>query len=297
VSPTESVSVSSPASAASKKPDLPRIALDNIAFAYEDKAPVIDGLSLDIEVGETVGIVGPSGCGKSTLLALIAGLQKPSGGQLSTRLDANQRHPLSMVFQKDTLLPWLTVANNVLFFSRLGKGRRSAYRKNASSSRLDERVQELLSVGGLSDYADAYPYQLSGGMRRRVAFLAAVAPDPQILLLDEPFSSVDEPTRIGIHQDAYRITRMMEMTTVLVTHDLAEAITLCDRVIILSRRPSAVSKEYVIPFGESRQMLKIRETDEYLALYKSLWHDLSAQIATPPRTAGKAAGSSEVGAP
>jgi NitT/TauT family transport system ATP-binding protein len=284
-------------SSTARKPDLPRIALDNVAFAYDDKVPVIEGLSLNIGAGETVGIVGPSGCGKSTLLALIADLQKPSGGQLSTRLEANQRHPLSMVFQKDTLLPWLTVANNVLFFSRLGKGRRSAaFRRHASDSRLDERVQELLAVGGLSDYADAYPYQLSGGMRRRVAFLAAVAPDPQILLLDEPFSSVDEPTRIGIHQDAFRITRMMEMTTVLVTHDLAEAITLCDRVVILSRRPSAVSKEYVIPFGESRQMLKIRETDEYLALYKSLWHDLGAQIATP-RTTDEAAGSSEVSAP
>jgi NitT/TauT family transport system ATP-binding protein len=290
--------VTSPASPAAKKPNLPRIALEDIAFAYDDKAPVIDGLSLDIGAGETIGIVGPSGCGKSTLLALIAGLQKPSGGQLSTRLEGNQRHPLSMVFQKDTLLPWLTVASNVLFFSRLGKGRRSAaHRTRASTSGLDERVQELLAVGGLSDCADAYPYQLSGGMRRRVAFLAAVAPDPQILLLDEPFSSVDEPTRIGIHQDAYRITRMMEMTTVLVTHDLAEAITLCDRVVILSRRPSAVAKEYVIPFGESRQMLKIRETDEYLALYKSLWHDLGAQIATPPRTAGEATGPSQVSAP
>jgi ABC-type nitrate/sulfonate/bicarbonate transport system ATPase subunit len=186
----------------------------------------------------------------------------------------------------------------VLFFSRLGKGRRpAAFRRHAPDSQLDERVQELLAVGGLSDYADAYPYQLSGGMRRRVAFLAAVAPDPQILLLDEPFSSVDEPTRIGIHQDAYRITRMMEMTTVLVTHDLAEAITLCDRVVILSRRPSAVSKEYVIPFGESRQMLKIRETDEYLALYKSLWHDLGAQIAAPPGTTDEATGASKAGDP
>jgi NitT/TauT family transport system ATP-binding protein len=281
-----------------KNPVLPRIALENITFAYDDKAPVIDGLSLGIRAGETVGIVGPSGCGKSTLLALIAGLQKPSGGQLSTRLETNQRHPLSMVFQKDTLLPWLTVASNVLFFSRLGKGRQSgAFRRHAPAPRLDERVKELLAVGGLSDYADAYPYQLSGGMRRRVAFLAAVAPDPQILLLDEPFSSVDEPTRIGIHQDAYRITRMMEMTTVLVTHDLAEAITLCDRVVILSRRPSAVTKEYVIPFGKSRQMLQIRETDEYLALYKALWHDLAAQIATPSRTADEAAGPSQVSAP
>jgi NitT/TauT family transport system ATP-binding protein len=283
-------------SSSSAQPGLSRIALDSICFAYDDKAPVIDGLSLRIGAGETIGIVGPSGCGKSTLLALIAGLQKPSSGQLSTHLQGTTRHPLSMVFQKDTLLPWLTVASNVLFFSRLGK---RGSRKSAAggADRLDRRVEELLAMGGLSEYADAYPYQLSGGMRRRVAFLAAVAPDPEILLLDEPFSSVDEPTRIGIHQDVYRITRMMEMTTVLVTHDLAEAITLCDRVVILSRRPSRVAMEYTTPFGESRQMVKIRETDEYLALYKSLWHDLGAQIASSSRLADEATNPAQIGMP
>jgi ABC-type nitrate/sulfonate/bicarbonate transport system ATPase subunit len=116
-------------------------------------------------------------------------------------------------------------------------------------------------------------------MRRRVAFLAAVAPDPAILCLDEPFSSVDEPTRIGIHQDVFRITRMMGTTTLLVTHDLAEAITLCDRVVILSNRPARISRVYDMPFGDDREMLAIRETNEFLQMYRQLWHDLSAQIA------------------
>jgi ABC-type nitrate/sulfonate/bicarbonate transport system ATPase subunit len=253
-----------------------RVALDDIRFQYDDTGPVIDGLSLRIGVGETVGVVGPSGCGKSTLLALVAGLQQPTDGRVTKNVDQTAQHPLSMVFQKDTLLPWLTVANNVRFFSRLGRNRRG--RRAADGGALDERVVELLRVGGLVDYADAYPYQLSGGMRRRVAFLAAVAPDPQILLLDEPFSSVDEPTRIGIHQDVYRITRMMATSTILVTHDLAEAITLCDRVVILSRRPSTVAEQHVMPFGSEREMLAIRETDQYAVLYKSLWHDLGAQI-------------------
>lgn len=253
----------------------PVVALENIRFAYDSRNPVIDGLSLRVEPGETIAIVGPSGCGKSTLLSLIAGLAKPSAGTVTKNVATDsRRHPLSMVFQKDTLLPWLSVTDNVRFFSRLGKGRRS--RRNDDA--LAARVHELLEIGGLSDCADAYPYELSGGMRRRVAFLAAVAPDPQILLLDEPFSSVDEPTRIGIHQDAFRITRMMEMTTILVTHDLAEAITLCDRVVILSRRPSTVAHEHVMPFGVEREMLKIRETDRYAKLYQALWHDLGAQI-------------------
>ncbi|HEY3751403.1 MAG TPA: ATP-binding cassette domain-containing protein [Pseudonocardiaceae bacterium] len=249
-----------------------RVTLEDIRFQYDDKGPVIDGLSLRIAVGETVGIVGPSGCGKSTLLALVAGLQQPTSGLVTKNVEDGTRLPLSMVFQKDTLLPWLSVRNNVLFFSRLGRNRKRR------SGALDDRVAELLKLGGLEDYGEAFPYQLSGGMRRRVAFLAAVAPDPQILLLDEPFSSVDEPTRIGIHQDVFRVTRMMATSTILVTHDLAEAITLCDRVLIMSRRPSTVAKEHTMPFGDEREMLAIRETDQYSVLYKSLWHDLGAQI-------------------
>ena len=115
-------------------------------------------------------------------------------------------------------------------------------------------------------------------MRRRVQFLAGVAPRPKVLLLDEPFSSVDEPTRVGIHQDVFRVLREMKMTTILVTHDLAEAITLCDRILIFSRRPAIISHDHQIPFGNDREMQHLRGTPEFLETYGRLWDDLSVQI-------------------
>ena len=257
--------------------------LRDLRFSYGGGIDVLDGVSLSIQTGGIVGIVGPSGCGKSTLLSLVAGLSTPTSGTIARRRVDPSRHPLSMVFQKDTVLPWLTVADNVRLFAKFKRHRArpglGGLRKRSGGQPLDDRVAELLTIGGLSDRADAYPYQLSGGMRRRLAFLTAVAADPEVLLLDEPFSSVDEPTRVGIHQDVFRIARMMNMSAMLVTHDLAEAITLCDRVVILSNRPARIATSYEIPFGEERQMLELRETKQYLELYGHLWHDLSQQIA------------------
>ncbi len=282
--------------------------LEGVRFSYPDGTAVLQGISESIEAGTTLGVVGPSGCGKSTLLALIAGLLEPSEGTIERPPPEAGRHPLSMVFQKDTLLPWLTVGENVRLFSRFkSHGRRSRFLSRrgrgtgpeppAGDGDLDDRVAELLELVHLDDSADRYPYQLSGGMRRRLAFLAAVAPNPEILLLDEPFSSLDEPTRVDIHQDVFRISRMMEMTTVLVTHDLAEAISICDRVVILSSRPASVAEEHVVPFGNGREMLALRETPEFLDLYGHLWHDLSAQIQAsgPGRSNGKGAASKEAG--
>lgn len=267
------------------------ITLDDVHFSYPDGTHVIDGLSLNVRVGETVGIVGPSGCGKSTLLSLISGLAAPERGVAGCRDDGSGRHPLTMVFQNDTLMPWATAAENVRMFARFRSnglrrgrlGRLVGRGPNPEAlSALDERVEELLNLAHLSANAGSYPRQLSGGMRRRLAFLTGIAPNPQILLLDEPFSAVDEPTRVGIHQDVHRIQRLMHTTTVLVTHDLAEAATLCDRVVILSNRPAVIAHEHVVPFGEDRNMLELRESPEFLELYGALWRDLSEQMAAGP---------------
>jgi ABC-type nitrate/sulfonate/bicarbonate transport system ATPase subunit len=139
-------------------------------------------------------------------------------------------------------------------------------------------VNELLVMVGLERFADAYPYQLSGGMRRRVAFLAGVAPDPQLLLLDEPFSSVDEPSRVEIHQQVHEVIRKQHTTTILVTHDLAEAVTLSDRVVILSAGPARVVADHPVPFGQEREMMELRNDPAFLELYGRLWEDLRAQI-------------------
>jgi NitT/TauT family transport system ATP-binding protein len=264
--------------------------LNNVSFAYDGGVEVFRNLDLSFADGEIVSVVGPSGCGKSTLLHLIAGLVKPTRGTI-TRPSAttDDRHPLAMVFQTDTLLRWLTVRENVGLYSRFSSHRtpdssmiRRGLRRlpgvRLKPTQVDRRVTELLDLVGMSDSADAYPYQLSGGMRRRVAFIAAVAAQPRVLLLDEPFSAVDEPTRIAIHQDIYRVIRMLNMTTILVTHDLAEAITLSDRILVFGPRPTGLAGEEPIGLGGRRDMLELRSRDDYLHIYSTLWSRLSREI-------------------
>jgi ABC-type nitrate/sulfonate/bicarbonate transport system ATPase subunit len=248
--------------------------LEGVSFAYPGSAPVIDSVSLPIPRGVT-SIVGPSGCGKSTLLGVIAQFYPPTGGQvrwnacLGAGLDETRDRRLGMVFQKDTVLPWLTVAQNVAF----GLGNLAISKREQS-----DRVAHLLKLARLSEVADAHPHQLSGGMRRRVAFLTAVAARPRILLLDEPFSSLDEPTRVAIHGDVLGIVNELGMSVVLVTHDLGEAISLSDRVHILTRRPTRVAVTLDVPFAADRNVLTLRESPAYQELYRQLWHDLRLQI-------------------
>ena len=243
-------------------------ALD-IDFHYPNGHQAIGGLSITVRRGEIVGVIGPSGCGKSTLLQVIAGLNAPSHGTVMVEPGPAGRPPLAEVFQKDTLLPWLRVRDNVALYFKFHHIDRRA---------MAARVDELLGMVGLEQFADAYPYQLSGGMKRRIAFLAGVAPDPQLLLLDEPFSSVDEPSRVDIHQQVPEVLRQRKTTTILVTHDLAEAVTLSDRVVILSAGPGRVVADHPVPFGDERDVLALRNETAFLELYGKLWEELSAQI-------------------
>lgn len=246
-----------------------------LSFTYPNGTQALSELSLDIPEGGVLGVCGPSGCGKSSLLALLAGIQRPSAGEIVWSEDSavaegqRPRHPLSMVFQKDTLLPWATVESNVRLFYALNKDRRQE---------ADDTVAELLELAGLTAFKDAYPYRLSGGMRRRVAFITALAAKPRLLLLDEPFSSLDEPTRVAIHQDVFDILRRLSTTVVLVTHDLAEAASLCDEIVILTHRPASVATHHTVPFGAERTIVRLREEPDFLELYGRLWHDLSRQI-------------------
>lgn len=248
------------------------VLLEDVRFQYGSGPTVLDGITMTVNRGQIVGVVGPSGCGKSTLLSILASLSAPTSGTIEHRLArVPGRHSLSMVFQKDTLLPWLNVADNVALGFRL-------HRTDVSRSERRSRVQELISMVGLEGFEKHYPYQLSGGMKRRVAFLAAVAPLPQVLLLDEPFSSLDEPTRVAIHQDILRIMHEFDMSAILVTHDLAEAVALCNEVNILTARPASVYSKHKVDFGRERVMLELRQDPDFLDLYGTLWHDLSLQI-------------------
>lgn len=263
---------------------VPILRLNEVAYVYPTGLRALDSIELEVSSGEVVGIVGPSGCGKSTLLSIIAGLLKPTGGSIeweahtADALDARRR--LSLVFQRDTLLPWLTVEKNVGFGLR--------YLPISRRERAD-RISRLLRLAGLEDVRRAYPYQLSGGMRRRVAFLTGVAPLPRVLLLDEPFSALDEPTRVTIHAEVLSIIKELGMTVLLVTHDLAEAISFSDRACILTARPGRIAAVHEIPFGFPRDVLAVRETLEYQTLYRALWHQLSAEIAKPRDARGDSA--------
>jgi ABC-type nitrate/sulfonate/bicarbonate transport system ATPase subunit len=255
-------------------PNEDRVRAVRLAYTYPNGLQAVADVSLEVGAGEVISVVGPSGCGKSTLLGLLAGLIQPSAGEIvwaPTVTADSRRLKLSLVFQKDTLLPWKTVAGNVgagLRYQRLTRGERR------------ERIYSLLDLVGMREAADAYPYQLSGGMRRRTAFLAGAAPMPAVLALDEPFMSLDEPTRINIHREVLDIVHRVGMSVLLVTHDIAEAVSLSDRVYVLTKRPARVREIIPIPLGQDRDVMTLREDAVFLDYYRRIWHVLNEELQT-----------------
>jgi ABC-type nitrate/sulfonate/bicarbonate transport system ATPase subunit len=255
------------------------LSVRQVSYTYPTGVIALQRFDLTVKEGSIVAVIGPSGCGKSTLLALCAGLVEPSLGEITwgdlPELQSRGRRRLSLVFQADTLMPWLTVEKNIMFGLRYVR---------LSPLERRRRVDMLLELGGLSEFRTAYPRQLSGGMRRRVAFLTGVAPMPQVLLLDEPFSALDEPTRVDIHEAVLKIIRELGITVVLVTHDLAEAITLGDVVHVLTKRPASVAYTKTIPLGRDRDVHALREAEGFHKIYRELWHELNIQAgkARPP---------------
>jgi NitT/TauT family transport system ATP-binding protein len=199
----------------------------------------VSDVSFSVRDGEVVSLIGPSGCGKSTLLNVGAGLVAPSGGAAfvdGERVEGPNAH-VAFMLQKDLLLPWRTVAENVMFGVEI---QRVPKRERRS------RAQALLDAFNLAEFAGRYPYQLSGGMRQRVALARTLAVDPSVLLLDEPFSAVDAQTRMVLQRDLAQTLRRAGKTALLITHDLLEAVTLSDRVLVMSRRPGRIIDEISI---------------------------------------------------
>ena len=212
------------------------IHLLHAAFVYQAPDGEVEALrdvSLDVEEGEFCSIVGPSGCGKSTLLSALAGLEPLTGGEIAVDGEAVRGPSPRVGFmpQQDQLFPWRSIWDNVT----LGLAVRG---ENTPENR--QRVRGLLDRYGLAAFGDKRPGQLSGGMRQRCALIRTLAPDPRILLLDEPFSALDYQTRLSVSADIYRIIRQEGKTALLVTHDISEAISMSDRVAVLTRRPARV---------------------------------------------------------
>jgi NitT/TauT family transport system ATP-binding protein len=233
----------------------------------------IGSVSLDVAPGEFLAIVGPSGCGKSTLLQVIAGLMMPSAGKVRLGEQDVTGEPAHMVYlfqqYSKSLLPWMTVANNVMFaFS---------HRIKLSSAAAQSRCRDYLAMVGLADFAHHYPWQLSGGMQQRVAIARALAAEPRVLLMDEPFSSVDALTRMDLHALILDLWSQKRFTAVLVTHDVDEAIFLADRVAVLTHRPATISEVIETKLPRPRHAIETRESPEFLALRHRLLKYLLAR--------------------
>lgn len=248
------------------------VEINGVSKTYQSPDSEIHALrdiAFGVAEGEFVSIVGPSGCGKSTLLSIIAGLDAPSGGEI--RVDGETLRGVSRKIgympQKDQLFPWRSIWDNVTLGLELQRQRDGAHL---------QRVKELLERYGLGQFAQRAPGQLSGGMRQRCALIRTLATQPEILLLDEPFSALDYQTRLTVSADIAAMIRKAEKSVILITHDLAEAISLADRVLILSARPARVKAEFPIHLtAADHSPLAARRAPEYGQLFNQIWEELS----------------------
>ena len=235
----------------------------NICKTYQAQNGEIEALrniKFDVKEGEYISIIGPSGCGKSTLLSIIAGLENKTSGEIY--IDGK----IGYMLQKDNLLEWRTIYKNVLLGLEIQK-------ENTDENK--KYVEELLKKYGLYEFKDKYPTQLSGGMRQRVALIRTLAIRPNILLLDEAFSALDYQTRLMVTEDIYKILKNENITALMVTHDISEAISMSDRVIVLSHRPAIVKKIYDIDFEmENRTPLNCREKPKFSKYFNLMWKEL-----------------------
>ncbi|MBD5519987.1 MAG: ABC transporter ATP-binding protein [Lachnospiraceae bacterium] len=244
----------------------PILSLENVYYSYHNlkgETPAIEGMSFQVMEGEFLAIVGPSGCGKSTLLSIISGLLKAEHGSLSF----DPCLTIGYMLQHDHLFEWRTIYQNVILGLELNK--------NVTKENTDY-VLQLLKDYGLYSFKDQKPSQLSGGMRQRAALIRTMAVKPELLLLDEPFSALDFQTRMTVSADIGNIIRNTGKTAILITHDLSEAITLADRVLVLSKRPSCVKYELNVSYDiERTSALSIRNTVQYQTYFNTLWKELS----------------------
>lgn len=236
---------------------------ENVEMRYHTKQSetvAIKDLSFSVTEGEFLAVVGPSGCGKTTLLSLAAGLLTPSAGKV-----IGGGVTFGYMLQKDELFPWRSIEKNVFLPLEIKK-------TNTAGRRA--KVIALAEKYGLKDFMKSYPAELSGGMRQRAALIRTLAAEPNVLLLDEPFSALDYQTRLSVCDDVYRIIRSEKKTAILITHDISEAVSVADEVLVLSRRPATLVSKYALPFGEETP-LKRRENPLFPVWFETLWKDLN----------------------
>ncbi len=251
------------------------VEINNIAMNYQSpngEIPAITNVNLQIVKGEFICIVGPSGCGKSTLLSIIAGLLKPSSGSIAIngKEISGTCEKVGYMLQKDYLFEWRTILQNVMLGLEI--------RKIKTNDNI-EYVNNLLKTYGLYEFRNKYPSQLSGGMRQRAALIRTLALKPEILLLDEAFSALDYQTRLAVAEDIYSIIKKENKTAILVTHDIAESISMADRVIVLSSRPATTKSIHDIKLTcEKRTPFCSREAPEFRHYFNTIWKELDVHV-------------------
>ena len=251
---------------------IPKLEVSHLCYSYhtmEGETEALSDLSFQVQTGEFLAVVGPSGCGKSTLLSLICGLLKPDSGRIlldgQPVLEGDTR--IGYMLQKDHLFEWRTIRSNACLGLEIQKKMDPDHEK---------KVEELLKAYGLGNFAEARPSELSGGMRQRAALIRTLVLDPDLLLLDEPFSALDYQTRLNVGDDIGQIIRQEGKSAVLVTHDLSEAISLADRIIVLSGRPANIRQTVPLIFDlEQDTPLNRRNSPEFKHYFNLIWKELN----------------------
>ncbi len=247
----------------------PILKIDKMKKIYHQKngeVYALKDISMSINEGEFICIVGPSGCGKSTILSILCGIDEESEGIIKY---TKENIRIGYMLQDDTLFPWLTIEENCNLGLQI---------KKELNQKEKERTKKLLTTYGLGDFINHYPSSLSGGMRQRAALIRTLALNPDILLLDEPFSALDYQTRLAVADDVYNIIKREKKTTVMVTHDISEAISMADRIIVLSSRPSIIKSVYDIKLSNRASPIENRKAKEFASYYSTIWKDLDIHV-------------------
>jgi NitT/TauT family transport system ATP-binding protein len=259
-----------------QKEDALKIRLEGVSKTFRSRGREVNALgNVDIEVkqSEFVSLVGPSGCGKSTVLNLVAGLLAPSTG--TVYYDGEEVQGLNgrvgYMTQKDTLLPWRTAEDNVALPLEL-------HCRGVSRAERNERVADIINLVGLRGFEKHYPAELSGGMRKRLGLARTLIYEPETLLMDEPFGALDAQLKLLMHDQLQTLTQQRKMTVVFVTHDLAEAVALSDRVLVFSARPGRIRAMREVPISRPRDVFTVRFTEAFSRLNEELWNELKDEV-------------------
>ena len=239
--------------------------LKKIYHTKDGETLAVEDFSFNLKEGDFIAIVGPSGCGKSTILSVLCGLEEKSGGNIKLKENFN----IGYMLQQDSLFEWRNILNNCLLGLEVNKN---------LNKETKERVLNLLNTYGLKDFIYSYPDNLSGGMRQRVALIRTLATNPDLLLMDEPFSALDYQSRLAISDYIYNILKKEKKTMIMVTHDIAEAISMCDKVIVLSNRPATIKSIYNINLENKTTPINNRKDKNFYYYYDKIWKDIDFHV-------------------